>query len=84
MFAPARHLDPLRVVHGTRGDRYDCPDTTVVDRHIRRLRHRIAAAGARSPDVAEVCRIDIDRLLDRRAWLTLPTTTDEVGLRRAA
>jgi hypothetical protein len=66
MFAPARHLDPLRIVHGTRGDRYDCPDVTIVDRHIARLRRRIITTCARSPDVAQVYRTDIDRLLDRR------------------
>lgn len=70
MFAPARHLDPLRSVHGTRGDRYDCPDTAVVDRHILGLRRRLAGAG--SPELAHAYRADIDRLLDRRAWLTLP------------
>ena len=72
MFAPARHLDPLQIVHGARGDRYDCPDVGIVDHHILRLRRRAAAVGARSPDVAETCRTDIDLLLDRRAWLTLP------------
>lgn len=83
MFAPARHLDPLRLVHGVRGERYDCPETAVVDGHIRRLRRRLAAVGAQSPDLAETCRIDIDRLLDRRAWLTLPVAPDEVTLPRA-
>ena len=83
MFAPARHLDPLRSVHGTRNDRYDCPDLATLDRHIVRLRRRIAAVGTRLPDVAEVCRADVDRLLDRRAWLTLPVAVDEVELRAA-
>ena len=45
MIAPARHLDPLRIVHGTRGERYDCPDPAIVDRHILRLRRRIATSG---------------------------------------
>ena len=83
MFAPARHLDPLRSVDGTRNDRYDCPDLATLDRHIVRLRRRIAAVGTRLPDVAEVCRADVDRLLDRRAWLTLPVAVDEVELRAA-
>ena len=69
-FAFATHLDPLRSVQGTRM-RYDCPDLAAVDRHIAGL-HRRIAAGTHSPDVAAVCRADIDRLLDRRAWLTLP------------
>jgi hypothetical protein len=42
MFAPARQLDPLRVVQGTRNHRYDCPDVATLERHITRLRHRIA------------------------------------------
>ena len=81
MFAPARQLDPLRSVHGTRNDRYDCPDLAALDRHIVRLRRRLVSVGRRSPDAAAVCRADIDRLLDRRAWLTLPVT--DVELRAA-
>jgi hypothetical protein len=83
MFAPARQLDPLRIVHGTRNGRYDCPDLATLDRHIVGLRRRIAAIGTRAPDAAEVARADIDRLLDRRAWLTLPVAVDEVELRAA-
>jgi hypothetical protein len=84
MFAPSRHLHPLRIVHGTRGDRYDCPDVTTVDHHIARLRRRLATAGAQSPDIAQLCRTDTDRLLDRRAWLTLPITHDEAPLPAAS
>ena len=73
MFAPAQHLDPLRVVHGTRNDRYDCPDLATLDQHIRCLRRRIARLGPVT--AADTCRADIDRLLDRRSWLTLPVTT---------
>jgi hypothetical protein len=32
----------------------------------------MAGATCRSAEVADTCRADIDRLLDRRAWLTLP------------
>jgi hypothetical protein len=71
LFAPTRYLDPLRAVDGTHA-RYDCPDLATLDRHIEYLRRRIATVGARSPNVAGVYRADIDRLLDRRAWLTLP------------
>ena len=70
MFAPACHLDPLRVLLGARAERYDCPDVPTLDRHIARLHRRMTAAGA--PEVADACRTDIDRLLDRRSWLTLP------------
>lgn len=71
MFAPTQHLDPLRVVHGTRNDRYDCPDLAVLDHHIVCLRRRIARLGGRSASVADACRADIDRLLEHRSWLTL-------------
>jgi hypothetical protein len=75
MFAPARQLDPLRLVHGMR-NRYDCPDLAALDGHLDGLRHRIAAVGGWSADVT--ChRADIDRLLDRRAWLTLPVVVNE-------
>jgi hypothetical protein len=78
MFPPARLLDPLRVVHGARSARYDCPDLAALDRHISRLRHPIAKVGDRVPEVADGCRADIDRLLDRRSWLTLPVTAADV------
>jgi hypothetical protein len=67
----------------SRNDRYDCPDLATLDRHIVRLHRRIASVGTQFPEVAEVCRADIDRLLDRRAWLTLPVAIDEVELRAA-
>ena len=76
MFAPVQSLDPLRLVHGTRSDRYDCPDLATLDRHINHLRRRIARLGGQVPAVAEACRADIDRLLDHRSWLTLPTAVD--------
>jgi hypothetical protein len=69
-FAFVQHLDPLRSVQGVHA-RYDCPDLDTVDRHLEGLRRRIATAGARSPDLLDACRADIDRLLDRRNWLTL-------------
>jgi hypothetical protein len=83
MLAPVRHLDPLRIVHGTRGNRYDCPDVAIVDHHIVRLRRRATAVGVESPEIAEACRRDIDRLLDRRTWLTLPVASEEATLRMA-
>ena len=76
MFAPVILLDPLRLVHGTRSDRYDCPDVATLDRHINHLRRRIGRLGGQVPDVAEACRADIDRLLDHRSWLTLPMASD--------
>jgi hypothetical protein len=73
MFAPARMLDPLRIVQGVGNGRYDCPDLTTLDRHLDHLRCRIVELDDRASDVADRCRADIDRLLDRRSWLTLPT-----------
>jgi hypothetical protein len=77
MFPPAQLLDPLRLVHGIRSDRYDCPDLAALDRHINRLRRRISRLDAHMPGVAD-CRADIDRLLDHRSWLTLPVALDEL------
>ena len=77
MFAPAQLLDPLRVVDGTDYDRYDCPDLAALDRHINRLRRRITDLDGQVL-ATDRYRADIDRLLDRRSWLTLPT------LRRSA
>ena len=71
MFAPAQLLDPLRVVHGTDHDRYDCPDLAALDRHINRLRRRITDLDGQVL-ATDRYRADIDRLLDRRSWLTLP------------
>ena len=72
MFPPARLLDPLRMVQGTRNERYDCPDLAALDRHIIHLRRRIIGLESRDPDIADDYRADIDRLLDRRSWVTLP------------
>jgi hypothetical protein len=82
MFAPAQHLDPLRTVHGTGNDRYDCPDLATLDHHIHFLRRRIGRLG--HLPAADVCRADIDRLLDRRSWLTLPVTAHEPAARAQA
>ena len=69
--APAGHLDPLLSVQGTR-DRYHCPDLVSLDRHLARLRGRIARDAGREPAAAVTWQADLDRLLERRAWLTLP------------
>jgi hypothetical protein len=93
VFAPSQQLDPLRMVQGTRNQRYDCPDLATLDRHITRLRHRVTTLGSRSPEGVAACRADIDLLLDRRAWLTLPDAPtprrppgrpDELQLRAAS
>ena len=81
MFAPARLLDPMRVVDGTRNGRYDCPDVVALDRHISRLRRLMVKVGDRVPEVADGCRADIDRLLDRRSWLTLPVAPGDAAAR---
>lgn len=71
MFAPARLLDPLRLVHGTGNDRYDCPDLVALDGHLDRLRRRLAGLDGRNISRADAYRADVDRLLDRRSWLML-------------
>jgi hypothetical protein len=46
------------------------------------MRH-ITDTRSRLPGVPDGCRADIDRLLDRRAWLTLPVTSaDATGRSR--
>jgi hypothetical protein len=35
-------------------------------------RRHVADLDDRIPEVADGCRADIDRVLDRRSWLTLP------------
>ncbi|MCE0765375.1 GNAT family N-acetyltransferase [Pseudonocardia kujensis] len=77
-FAPARHLDPLLSVEGA-GDRYHCPDLTSLDAHLARLRRRIDRDGGRNPAVVATWRADLDRLLDRRAWLTLPVLDERAS-----
>jgi hypothetical protein len=77
MFTPVQLLDPLRIVHGARNDRYDCPDVAALDRHIDHLRRRIASTGEQAHTIADDYRADIDRLLDRRFWLTLPVASNE-------
>jgi hypothetical protein len=62
----------------------DCPDVDTVDSHIARLRRRLAKLGAQHPDITQVSRADIDRLLDRRAWLTLPVAHYEADLPAAS
>ncbi|HVG88325.1 MAG TPA: hypothetical protein VM823_05080 [Gaiellales bacterium] len=62
----------------------DCPDVDTVDSHIARLRRRLAKLGAQRPDITQVSRADIDRLLDRRAWLTLPVAHYEADLPAAS
>ena len=79
MFAPAQLLDPLRVVQGDRNDRYDCPDLAALDRHIARLSRRMTSTRDQTSGSADRCRVDIDRLLDRRLWLTLPVADPRDG-----
>jgi hypothetical protein len=84
MVTPVRLLDPLRVVDGTRGGRYDCPDLATLDRQLDHLRRRIASPDSRVPHVADGHRADIDRLLDRRIWLTLRALPASPGARQPA
>ena len=78
MFTPVQLLNPERMVHGARNDRYDCPDVAALDRHIAYLRRRITSIGEQAPNIADDYRADIDRLLDHRFWLTLPVASRDL------
>jgi hypothetical protein len=83
VFTPVQLLDPLRIVHGARNDRYDCPDLAALDRHIIHLRRRIASIGEQGHNTTDDYRTDIDRLLDHRFWLTLPVASTSFEQRTA-
>ena len=78
MFTPVQLLSPERMVHGARNDRYDCPDVAALDRHIGQLRRRIISVADQAPHIADDYRADIDRLLDRRCWLTMPVASNDL------
>lgn len=66
-------LDPATNVDSVIGGRrYHCPDLTVLDDHIRDLQARIAATAPGS-DMVGKFREDIDRLLERRSFMTTVT-----------
>ncbi|OLT04042.1 hypothetical protein BJF90_24365 [Pseudonocardia sp. CNS-004] len=50
--------------------RYHCPDLPALDRHIAALRRQVAAESNCVPTWKQHMRHDIDRLLDRRLYLT--------------
>jgi hypothetical protein len=51
--------------------RYHCPDLVTLDRHIKALRHQTGPDSNCMPNWKQYMRQDIDRLLDRRLYLTL-------------
>ena len=50
---------------------YYAPSIETVDRRLAELNARVQERGDEFPALAESWRRDIDRLLDRRAWLSL-------------
>ena len=63
--------DPLTTVFGAESATYSCPDLASVDAHLARLCQRLELATPRFPALVALFRGEIDRLLDRRCWLTL-------------
>lgn len=69
-FKPPVNLDPATSVESVIGGRkYDCRDLTSVDDHIRDLQVRISATDPKS-DMVGKYRADIDKLLERRSFMT--------------
>lgn len=65
------NLDPAEVVCSVvPRRRYHCPDLAALDRHIAVLRRQVAADSNCVPTWKHYMRQDIDRLLDRRLYLT--------------
>lgn len=58
-------------VHGHEGTPYYAPSLDAVDRRICELVGRIREKGGEFPALADTWRGDIDRLLERRAFLQL-------------
>jgi hypothetical protein len=74
-FAPTATLDPLRYVVAPSNKRYDVPDVDALDACVRWLRRRSENARTKGfPNLARYYEADIDTLLERRQWLTLPVT----------
>lgn len=71
--------NPFDVVQSADGDRsYTVPSIPAVDEALRKLRLKIAAAG-KTPDKQALLRDDLDKLLDRRSFLTLITPVADMG-----
>ena len=72
-----RNLDPTEVVCSVLPlRRYHCPDLPTLDHHINLLRRQVAADSNCTPEWKQHMRHDIDRLLDRRMYLTLVSRTE--------
>jgi hypothetical protein len=66
------NLDPVDVVYGALPmRRYHCPDLATLDRHIEVLRRQIGPNSNCTAQWKLKMRQDIDRLLDRRLYMTL-------------
>jgi hypothetical protein len=66
------NLDPVELVCSVLPlRRYHCPDVPTLDRHIDLLRRQVDADSNCTPEWKQHMRHDIDRLLDRRLYLTV-------------
>lgn len=71
--------NPFDVVQSADGDReYVVKTVTAVDEALRKLRLKIAAAG-KTPEKQALLRDDLDKLLDRRSFLTMFTPVADMG-----
>jgi hypothetical protein len=71
LFTPPSPLqDDLMTVVGTTGIPYHCPDRGAFDDHLAQLRARLHHA-RRFPELLQIFRADIDRLLDCRDLLAM-------------
>lgn len=58
------------------GYRFPCPDIASIDRHIAERREHMGPRSNLTPKFKEAARQDIDRLLERRLYLTTVHLTD--------
>jgi hypothetical protein len=71
-------LDPLETVEGVTGTRYHVPDLLTLEDRLHRLAlQRHLVDDRRYPRARADMSTDIDRLLDRRAWLAWPVTLED-------
>lgn len=66
--SPRTHRITIDTVIGSDGRTYQCDTVAAIDTHIAHVHARLKAV---SPDLAVRYRDDIDKLLDRRAYLSL-------------
>jgi hypothetical protein len=77
--------DPLDTVSSVLpGYHFHCPNVTSVDHHIAVRREHMGPGSGLTPQYKDAARQDIDRLLDRRLYLTTVASQTAVTHRGAA